>query len=107
MDWPTVHHYAEEVELWTSLAINSWVIVGAISFLVLRVYRAAMPFADRLSRAVAWGAAIVGTAFFVVSAYYSIQGWGGDRAVALLHLAAMAVTLSIAYLGLDNFRDRR
>jgi len=38
MDWPTIHAYAEEVELWTTLTINLWVLIGAILFAWRRLW---------------------------------------------------------------------
>ena len=46
--------YAEEAELWTSLAINSWVIFGALIFLLVSIWRTKLSFLEQLKIAVSW-----------------------------------------------------
>ena len=30
MDWEAIHHYAEEIELWSSLVLNVWALSTAV-----------------------------------------------------------------------------
>lgn len=55
MDWPTIHAYAEEAELWTTLAINVWLIIGAISFVLYNPGAALEPLGYYVARSVLWG----------------------------------------------------
>jgi hypothetical protein len=55
MDCHTIHCYAEEVELWTSLAINIWLILTAISFVAANPRVRLEPLVFHIARAIIWG----------------------------------------------------
>jgi CDP-diglyceride synthetase len=55
MTWTRIHSYAAEVELWTSLGINCWIIIGAIVFISTRMESAQASIEKQLARAVLWG----------------------------------------------------
>jgi hypothetical protein len=66
VSWNDVHSYAVETELWTSLAINAWVILGGAIFLATRAWRTALPFENQIRTAGTWSAAIVSVAIIVI-----------------------------------------
>jgi cytochrome c biogenesis factor len=64
MDWPTIHAYAEEAELWTTLAINFWVIVTGVLVAIRRprtteALIAAISYSSRWSLAIQFGVVVV------------------------------------------------
>ncbi|HTQ14157.1 MAG TPA: hypothetical protein VMH86_09795 [Rhizomicrobium sp.] len=49
MQWNALHEYAEEAELWTTLAINFWIIATGIFFVIARATNASRPLASQLT----------------------------------------------------------
>lgn len=65
MGWPTIHAFAVEVELWTTLVVNVWLIFGGVSFLILRIRKDPRSLQAQISRSL-------------------LAGFGGGIAVAIL-----------------------
>jgi hypothetical protein len=51
MQWSDIHSYAIEIELWTTLAINAWLILTGLMFVSGRFMRATVPVAKSLEAA--------------------------------------------------------
>jgi len=65
MNWETIHSYAEELELWTSLGINIWLITGAIVFLIVHAKQKALPLEKQFAKAFSRSAEV--TLIFLVA----------------------------------------
>ena len=72
MDWTVLHSYAVEADLWTSLAINCWLIIGGIVFLLVRINRSRPPITDQIGFAafcsfmILWGVFTVSLAYKLI-----------------------------------------
>ena len=69
LDWRTVHRYAEEIELWTSLAINCWVLITATMFAIVRLRTVKVDLGDFLYSSITIGA-VVGIIFAGLGSMY-------------------------------------
>jgi len=117
MDWLAIHAYAEEVELWTSLVINMWLLAGAIGFAFVRARRIGTSLGDQLviasefSVPIIFGILCIASAIGATNVLLHIPSpltrqFAGDLAGAFL---ACVVTgaLAIVYLGqLLNSHDK-
>jgi hypothetical protein len=56
LNWQTIHAYAEEAELWTTLAINIWILLSAAYFAVGRLISVTRPLAQQVTDAAIEGA---------------------------------------------------
>ena len=72
MDWSTVHAYAVEAEIWTTLLVNSWLIVGAISFFVLSPGEAKHALSTQLFGAVLWASIVIITVLMLAPAVLTL-----------------------------------
>lgn len=71
MDWATIHSYAEEGALWSTLIINIWLIVSGVSFIVMWVRHSPASIPAQIARSLIAGV-IGGTAILPLVALWSL-----------------------------------
>lgn len=65
MSWETIHCYAKEAELWTSLAVNIYVILSAVIFGCVRAIKSKLSLRQQIDIALSW-AYVLGAFVFAI-----------------------------------------
>jgi VIT1/CCC1 family predicted Fe2+/Mn2+ transporter len=55
LSWGLLQHTAEQIELWTSLAINLWLLGSALIFVLTRLQRVIVPLDEQIKQALRYG----------------------------------------------------
>jgi len=97
MDWKTIHAYAEEAELWSTLAINGWALATGV-ILLLRGRRKKVDYAISILRGLE--IVLIVALIWTIYAAYSVPFTPPWLAWPLIGMLTVAVAV-VLYL----FRD--
>jgi hypothetical protein len=97
IDWKQFHSFAQEAELWSSLAINTWLILGGIIFLFMN--RKSSPL-DELVGAGGWSLIIVFFYFAALMSFFAVANPFDIVVSKRLTLALMAAVWAVLALAL-------
>ena len=98
MDWLHFHKDAEEIALWATLAINCWIIVAGIVFALSSLWRARLPYSQRISLAARESAFFVGYSAFCILVVY-LDNFLNERQTSTHVAVGMAMgSMGIVYM---------
>ncbi|MBS0472803.1 MAG: hypothetical protein JSR60_17160 [Proteobacteria bacterium] len=74
-DWPTIHYYAEEAELWSTLAINLWALAAGMYLVVGRLVGRSSSGMSQLVHALIFGMACADIGLIAMVSVFQPPHW--------------------------------
>jgi hypothetical protein len=98
-DWQHFHSCAEEVALWTTIAINCWIIIGGIIFALTFLWRASLSYSKRILLAARESAVFIGYSAAIILVYYVENFVFNDhKSLPYGAVAAALGVMTVAYI---------